>query len=1092
MPKPLMDEPESRSLPPLPSFNSQPDLTTQATLRAKNGVSLAMKRTSSTSPGTTPPGSRQSTLTVSAPKKRLSVIGTASSHGRLYKVLGDFFLLAARTEDALIWYTEAIALFKSPSDAVWHASALEGQATIAVLDAWSLGQGLQSSFSNSREPWSEVQEKLNQAVALYAKGDPHSESEHQQELLAYLYTTAVLRQTSLLFATWSAKGWGPLAFTALLHPGPTPYLPPTLSHSSANPIVDLERLSSISGITRAQIAAVLAQAHGPWLLHLSHRERIGILEAIAAMYSSLGYHRKEAYILREVIGCILDLIVCGREELGSSWTSPYDLPSTSNSQLGDKGAVGRKGNESSEGNESILNLVKYVCKAHGINLEAVALAESSSFKENNANGQAELKLQDVEKYDALSENADDPYGWPELQIGIIREALAVAEALPNSLAAAQFGLSALRTLQPVLSEEDQFHFYSTAARALSTAHRRGDKRLVEYWSGQPVVSIELLPVPSVRLLVENPSTLLTANGINALPRLTDPFLYNPRRSMMAQGNTLVVKDELVEFVVTLRNPYVFDLEIQTLALSTSGVPFESKPIPVTIPSNSYHSVAITGKATSTGELIIRGCHVQIAGGASREFILPLSTSEEEDRKSRRRSTLACEVGRSKYSGLDSRPWEKTGKRQSVQRMSKKSSTKIVSLHFMEVKVVPEQPLLRIRWSSLTHGALMLYDGEMSSIRLTLENVSSLPIDFLRLTFDDSTIVPAQQALSEGELSVFDTYETEYELIHRPAFSWNQEQHASTIPPVTVYHMLECHRMDILPFSHGDIDNSQEERQTSVVTPADVRKALLNVGEEDGWCLFSIDVRNTYGLPFEVEFVPTDVPTATATCLIAPGSTSRIVLPLKKILLSEEVTSKPIPTLSDRQFVVTKSSLTTAEEKAQRELFWYREELFKCIKGTWREAGGARSGDLYLRQQRMTLPMLEALRTETARVHMSLMYREGDDEPSWQAVDRKRGNYLPRPYEFVYLRTRITNLSFTPLVLTVDFNMEPVDYVIAEGTLADVPVGRLASGESFELETALFFVACGRFELMADIRILGGNRDESRVGVGQLTAIVVEQ
>lgn len=60
----------------------------------------------------------------------------------------------------------------------------------------------------------------------------------------------------------------------------------------------------------------------------------------------------------------------------------------------------------------------------------------------------------------------------------------------------------------------------------------------------------------------------------------------------------------------------------------------------------------------------------------------------------------------------------------------------------------------------------------STIRLTLENVSSLPIDFIRLTFDDSTIAPAQQALADGELSVFETYETEYDLIHRPAFVWD--------------------------------------------------------------------------------------------------------------------------------------------------------------------------------------------------------------------------------------------------------------------------------------------------------------------------------
>ena len=31
--------------------------------------------------------------------------------------------------------------------------------------------------------------------------------------------------------------------------------------------------------------------------------------------------------------------------------------------------------------------------------------------------------------------------------------------------------------------------------------------------------------------------------------------------------------------------------------------------------------------------------------------------------------------------------------------------------FLELKVVPEQPLLRVRRSTLTNGSVMLYDGE---------------------------------------------------------------------------------------------------------------------------------------------------------------------------------------------------------------------------------------------------------------------------------------------------------------------------------------------------------------------------------------------
>lgn len=37
-------------------------------------------------------------------------------------------------------------LFKTGQDPVWHASVLEGMATVFVLDAWSAGQGLVSQL----------------------------------------------------------------------------------------------------------------------------------------------------------------------------------------------------------------------------------------------------------------------------------------------------------------------------------------------------------------------------------------------------------------------------------------------------------------------------------------------------------------------------------------------------------------------------------------------------------------------------------------------------------------------------------------------------------------------------------------------------------------------------------------------------------------------------------------------------------------------------------------------------------------------------------------------------------------------------------
>ena len=52
----------------------------------------------------------------------------------------------------------------------------------------------------------------------------------------------------------------------------------------------------------------------------------------------------------------------------------------------------------------------------------------------------------------------------------------------------------------------------------------------------------------------------------------------------------------------------------------------------------------------------------------------------------------------------------------------------------------------------------------------IENIASLPVDFLEMSFDDSSKSYYSQLLSDEELSAFEKYEAEYTLVHRPVFS----------------------------------------------------------------------------------------------------------------------------------------------------------------------------------------------------------------------------------------------------------------------------------------------------------------------------------
>jgi hypothetical protein len=64
----------------------------------------------------------------------------------------------------------------------------------------------------------------------------------------------------------------------------------------------------------------------------------------------------------------------------------------------------------------------------------------------------------------------------------------------------------------------------------------------------------------------------------------------------------------------------------------------------------------------------------------------------------------------------------------------------------------------------------------------VENVSLLPIGFIRLTFEDSTIAPLQQALNDGDLSVAEAYETEFNLLRRPVFRWDRKGEPQEVKP----------------------------------------------------------------------------------------------------------------------------------------------------------------------------------------------------------------------------------------------------------------------------------------------------------------------
>ena len=65
------------------------------------------------------------------------------------------------------------------------------------------------------------------------------------------------------------------------------------------------------------------------------------------------------------------------------------------------------------------------------------------------------------------------------------------------------------------------------------------------------------------------------------------------------------------------------------------------------------------------------------------------------------------------------------------------------------------------------------------MRITVENLSSVPVDFVKLSFDDSTLREAR-AISDGDLSAEQAYEVDWDTARRPVFEYH-ETGAVSIP-----------------------------------------------------------------------------------------------------------------------------------------------------------------------------------------------------------------------------------------------------------------------------------------------------------------------
>ncbi|KAK2764929.1 hypothetical protein FQN54_008626 [Arachnomyces sp. PD_36] len=271
--------------------------------------------------------------------------------------------------------------------------------------------------------------------------------------------------------------------------------------------------------------------------------------------------------------------------------------------------------------------------------------------------------------------------------------------------------------------------------------------------------------------------------------------------------------------------------------------------------------------------------------------------------------------------------------------------------------------------------------------------------------------------------------------------------------VTVNASIEVSRCDLSLFT-GDFAWSNQQQRTSpsaseskdlqsIKTSSGSSPNLLRSGDaqlssmfakvgsgynSSDHCLLLLDLRNAWPNPLSIslevdesvggsdQFSSTGKHVVTED--LQPGHISRFVLILPRVYLDNPHAAIPsLNTGSKRQFVVSANKLTFEAEAADREAFWFREELLKRVHGTWVEHATGRKGGIELRGIRLAPRMVDAIRLESFDISFSIgSHRQQKDKSNEEeaVTQTGRSKFSIKTSSFLYLTVSIHNRSSKPI------------------------------------------------------------------------------
>ncbi|KAJ9495758.1 hypothetical protein H2202_008801 [Exophiala xenobiotica] len=606
----------------------------------------------------------------------------------------------------------------------------------------------------------------------------------------------------------------------------------------------------------------------------------------------------------------------------------------------------------------------------------------------------------------------------------------------------------------------------------------------EYWDDFLVRDIQVFEGDTFAKLIPHKPSDLSIKGSSVVETVRDPFIYNPfSKDKSATAAPVLVAEELAAFAVVLQNPLEVDIEVDQIQLITTGSEFIASQHSIVLGPFSTQTFTLTGKPSGSGDLEIIGCRASIRNCYAQDFLLfreewkmPSSSKQNAVGKLKRRRNQNVKP---EEDGTVSNTFQFQGPvpaRLKLKVISpqprlvlRSTNQGIAAMMLLEgERRVFEMSLVNESGGVAADFVLVTAEDSVTSrLQDALSNKDLSPAELHELQNQLAT-TPAVSVESKGQtdsdkmLSPGQSVGYQIAIFGRPGlvsatvqadFAYLGSSSAEVkgtfytrqvrFPiSVTVNGSVEILRCNVLPIhsdfawkpeirQNGRLHNGNKVDQVQSTDISQFSHWLKSRPDAQDYCLLSLDLRNVWPQPLNVhiearepdsELESAEHPWDDALSVqetLQPGHVTRVILLIPRLFIQDPYT--PIPTLNtQKQFVLTTPKLSAEAEVASREAFWYREQLLRCLRGTWKEEMSGRYGNVDLRKAiRLSPRMVDTLKLDHVDIEYNLVPAEdhnpetGDGEAVQQVG---RYHFTMKPEVFATLSVKIHNRTRDTLKL----------------------------------------------------------------------------